>query len=123
MKEIECGSYYDITDLKVYMNDSKKYKFSWTQDICWDDSDFKDRGKALRQALEDGDTDIFEKLYNEVYANKYFKVNYVSMIHGPGGGWPEADIETDYITVEELFTETYAPDVGGDIYVYDRLED
>ena len=122
MKELKCD-YYDIMDLEAYMDDPKKYKFSWTQDICWDDSDFKDHGKALRQAIEDDDTDTFEKLYNEVYANKYLKVAYVSLLKGPGGGWPEATIETDYITVKELFTETSAPDVGGDIDVFDKEED
>lgn len=122
MRELECD-YYEVMDLEAYIDDPKKYKFGWTQDICWNDSDFKDHGKALRQALEDDDTDTFTKLYNEVYANKYFKVEYISMSHGPGGGWPEAEIVTDFITVKELFTETNAPNVSGDIDVFDKEED
>lgn len=122
MEKLEFDVYDNINDLMPYIDSPIKYKFSWTQDICWYDEDFEDGGKLIRQYWEDDDRDEFIKLYNSVYADKFFKVAYINIMKGPGAHWPEAEIETDFITVKELYKETDVKDLNTDIEVFDMEE-
>lgn len=104
---------YEVRELeKLVDTDVTKYKFTWTQDICWDNNDLGKDAGLLDQYRDSGDTDKFIEVFNKHYEDNAFKLQSINTLHGPGAGWPEADIITSkYITIKELIKSEHVDDV------------
>lgn len=117
---------YNSSDLIERKNtDNHKYVFEYQYDLCWDSSD-TDHDSSFRNGIADLDKyhkeenhEKFIEVYNKLFESKIFKVVSISRMHGPGGGWPDATIRTEPVTIKE-FISMYDEGLGyfdSDMYV------
>lgn len=131
MEELEVGRNYEIEEIMSRRDtDTNKYVFSYYQDLCWDTSDMSERdAKLIEKYYDTEDSDKFVKIINKYYGTS-FKVTYVSIMKGPGAGWPEVEfINIKPMTIKE-YIQTWEDENGSrsiedfvfDLKVEDKIE-
>ena len=102
-------------DYDKLLNDNTKYRFAFIFDCGWDDRDAGDLADKLYEASEEGDKSLLANLLDEYFRKNDFpaEVKRVVTCVGPGGGWPEIEQVTNYMTFKD-YVKYLKDDVLGD---------
>lgn len=100
---------------------TKYYRF--TTDLAWGVDD-KKVDDELYIAYQNNDEDKFIKVFNEYYTEKYpFKLIKIFVMQGPGGNWPEVQVETTKkLTEKEFLNYIHEQWVDEDLTIEDMKE-
>jgi hypothetical protein len=107
MEPLEVNELYSIEEIIDRQDtDNNKYIFEYNMDIAYDELDEATDGPLLHKYWEEENHDKFVELYNKHFTTNTFKVLYISVMKGPGGGWPDATITTTKpMTIKEFIKE------------------
>lgn len=85
------------------LKDDTEYRFIFVADCAWDDNDAGNLAEKLYEAAEEGDKSLLANLLDEYFRKNDLPIEVKKIVScvGPGGGWPEVEQVTNYMTFKD----------------------